>query len=77
MHGHWAALLPDPSHALSHSPIDAASLGIWALRFTPRVILFEEAVLAEVQASARLFGGLEQLRQSMEEGVAEVGARMA
>ncbi len=77
MHGHWAALLPVPSQSLSHSPIDAASLGIWALQFTPRVTLLEEAVLAEVQASAMLFGGLESLRQSMEDGAAEVGARIA
>lgn len=39
--------------------------------------MLEEAVLAEVQASARLFGGLELLRQSMEDGAAEVGARLA
>jgi protein ImuB len=77
MHEHWAALLPVPSQSLSNSPIDATSLGIWALQFTPRVTLLEEAVLAEVQASAGLFGGLEPLRQSMEDGAAELGARIA
>lgn len=38
--------------------------------------LLEEAVLAEVQASARLFGGLEALRQAMEDGAAELGAQI-
>lgn len=76
MHGHWAALLPVQSLSLSHSPIDAASLGIWALQFTPRVTLFEEAVLAEVQASARLFGGLDLLRSAMENGACEIGAQI-
>jgi len=78
MLGHWAALLPVPSPTSSpaHSPIDAAALGVWALQFTPRVTLLEEAVLAEVQASARLFGGLEVLRQAMEDGAAELGARI-
>lgn len=77
MHGHWAALLPNPSQSLNHSPIDALSLGVWALGFTPRVTLHEEAVLAEVQASARLFGGLESLCRSMEEGAGELGARIS
>ncbi len=39
--------------------------------------MVEEAVLAEVQASARLFGGLELLRQFMEDGAAEIGAHIA
>ena len=77
MPAHWAALLPVQPDSPSHSPIDAASLGIWALQFTSRVALLEEAVLAEVDASARLFGGMERLRQSMEDGAAEIGARIA
>ena len=39
--------------------------------------LLEEAVLVEVQASARLFGGLEALRNLMEDGAAEIGAQIA
>ena len=39
--------------------------------------MLEEAVLAEVQASARLFGGLEPLCQSIEDGAAEIGAQIA
>ena len=54
----------------------SAALGVWALQFTPRVTLLEEAVLAEVQASTRLFGGLEVLRQAMEDGAAELGAQI-
>jgi protein ImuB len=53
------------------------ALGIWALQFTPRVALQEGAVLAEVSASARLFGGLERLCQCMQHGAAELGARVA
>ncbi|MDP3134853.1 MAG: DNA polymerase Y family protein, partial [Burkholderiaceae bacterium] len=37
------------------------ALGWQALRFTPRVTLIDEAVLLEVSASARLFGGLRAL----------------
>ena len=44
MLGHWAALLPTPLPA-SPSPIDAVALGIWALQFTPRVAVAEEAVV--------------------------------
>lgn len=35
----------------------------WALRFTPRVALVEEAILLEVSASLRLFGGRRGLLQ--------------
>lgn len=73
---HWAALLPIqlPSSA---SPINAASLGTWALQFTPRVTLCEDCVLVEVEASGRLFGGLPRLRELIEQGAAELGARVA
>ena len=57
MLGHWAALSPTPLPA-SSLPIDAASLGIWALQFTPRVALLEGVVVAEVSGSARLFGDI-------------------
>ncbi len=73
---YWAALLPIqlPSSA---SPIDVISLGTWALQFTPRVAVCEECVLVEMEASARLFGGLEQLRERVEQGAAELGALTA
>ena len=76
MLGLWAALLPQlPS--LGTSPIDAASLGGWALQFTPRVALLEEAAVAELDASARLFGGTKALRALVEGGAAELGAAVA
>lgn len=76
MLGLWAALLPQlPS--LGTSPIDAASLGVWALQFTPRVTLLEEAAVAELDASARLFGGTKALRELVEAGAAELGAAVA
>jgi protein ImuB len=55
----WSALLPSPS-AGTAPPTEAApqrALATWALQFTPRVALADEAVLMEVAASARLFGG--------------------
>lgn len=76
MHGHWAALLPIPLPA-SPSPIDATSLGIWALQFTPRVALLEDSVVAEVSGSARLFGGMETLHGLIEAGAEELGAHVA
>ena len=76
MSAHWVALLPLPQPTGSW-PIDPMALGIWALQFTPRVALQEGAVLAEVSASARLFGGLERLCQCMQHGAAELGARVA
>lgn len=76
MLGHWAALLPIPLPA-SPSPIDVTALGIWALQFTPRVALLEDCVVAEVSASARLFGGMQPLHDLVEAGAMELGARIA
>lgn len=61
----WTALLPSPCAGTAAS-IDAAAppraLATWALQFTPRVALADEAVLMEVEASVRLFGGRRALR---------------
>ena len=54
----WSALrLPAPDDTAS--PTDAAlqALAIWALQFTPRVAVADEAVVMELAASVRLFGG--------------------
>ena len=54
----WSALqLPAPDDTAS--PTDAAlqTLAIWALQFTPRVAVADEAVVMELAASVRLFGG--------------------
>lgn len=71
----WSALrLPtadDPP-----SPTDAAlqALAVWALQFTPRVAVAEEAVLLEVAASLRLFGGRVALRERLWGGAQALGA---
>jgi protein ImuB len=63
----WSALLllPPPSEDAPR-PIEPATLqalAIWALQFTPRVALADDAVLMEVEASLRLFGGKRALRE--------------
>jgi protein ImuB len=77
----WAALLPD------HLPSDASArtdallaLASWCLQFTPRVALIEAAaaspaVVMEVEASVRLFGGKRRLVQRVREECADLGVR--
>lgn len=75
----WSALLPSPSTGTA-PPTEAApqrALATWALQFTPRVALADEAVLMEVAASVRLFGGRRALRdrvwgEARELGVAQL-----
>ena len=57
----WMAL------RLAHEPSSASpqSLAWWALRWTPSVALVDEAVLLEVAASERLFGGRQALGQAI------------
>ena len=50
---HWIALLPPEA--------DRTAWGWWALRFTPRVAQVQEALLLEVSASQRLWGGRQRL----------------
>ena len=70
----WAALLlpPGPDGA---PPSDEALRGVatWALQFTPRVATSEEAVLLELEASARLFGGKRALRDRILQEGADQG----
>ncbi len=54
----WIALLPPHED-------EAAAWGWQALRFTPRVARVEEAVLLEVSASCRLFGGAQALLEAL------------
>jgi len=67
---HWIALQPQPE-ALSPPASEAApadvwsALGWWALQFTPRVARLGDALLLEVSASERLWGGRVRLRQSL------------
>lgn len=59
---HWLALRPPPDAALSADLPDAlAALGWWALQFTPRVARLDDALLLELSASERLWGGRHSL----------------
>ncbi len=71
----WIALLPAPTP--ERGELNALHLGWWALQFTPRVALLEEAVVLEVQASERLFGGAAQLWQRVWQEAIKLGALAA
>ncbi|MGE0099447.1 MAG: DNA polymerase Y family protein [Hydrogenophaga sp.] len=74
----WSALLPSPLDGTApRTEATQRALATWALQFTPRVALVEEAVLMEVEASVRLFGGQRALRnrvlgEGRELGVAQL-----
>lgn len=78
----WSALLlssPDATAPPAPCTTELAqqALAMWALQFSPRVALAEQAVVMEVAASLRLFGGWRALRervlaQASELGVAQV-----
>ena len=70
----WSALrLPPPDD--SASPTDAAlqALALWALQFTPRVAVADDAVVMELAASVRLFGGWRALRERVQAEGTELG----
>jgi protein ImuB len=70
----WAALLlPNGPDATPPSDDALRGLAIWALQFTPRVAVSGEAVLLEVEASVRLFGGKRALRDRVVQGGADQG----
>ena len=67
---HWIALqsLPEtqPSHHAQVPLADARSaLAWWALQFTPQVARVDDALVLEVSASERLFGGLAALQAAI------------
>lgn len=67
----WAALLlPEADSDSPSAPEAVAALGTWALQFTPRVASVEGAVLMELEASLRLFGGRAALRERVREAAA-------
>jgi protein ImuB len=68
--------LPSPDNA---APLpDLQALSWWALQFSPRVTVLEGAVLVEVQASERLFGGRKALLGRIRQACTELHvARMA
>ncbi|WP_066333124.1 Y-family DNA polymerase [Azohydromonas lata] len=73
----WAAACtpaPPTEGAPAGDPPALAALSHWALQFTPRVARVEEAVLMELRASLRLFGGAAALRARMAAEALELGA---
>lgn len=77
----WAALLPDqvPSDA-SRRTEATSGLATWCLQFTPRVAVLEPlsespAVVMELEASVRLFGGKRKLVERIREESADLGVR--
>ena len=64
---YWIALQPSPDD-------DATAWGWRALQFTPRVAFVDEALLLEVGASERLFGGRKRLLRRLlkEEGLRNI-----
>ncbi|MCY4754022.1 DNA polymerase Y subunit UmuC family protein [Pelomonas aquatica] len=65
----WLALCRRPDAAAG----DSDALAWLALSFTPRVARLEEAVVAEVSASLRLFGGARALRQKLQAAATQAG----
>ncbi|WKB55829.1 DNA polymerase Y family protein [Eleftheria terrae] len=49
------------------------AIGWWALQFTPRVALLDEAVLLEAAASRRLFGGEDRLWERLQQTALALG----
>jgi len=72
----WAALLPQAESSNSSQCTNEALHGaaLWALQFTPRVAVVEDsAVVLEVSASTRLFGGRRRLIQRLAEEAPDLG----
>lgn len=60
--------------AAARADATAQALALWALRFTPRVARLDEAVVMDVAASLRLFGGAAALRERVQAEATELGA---
>ena len=77
----WAALLPDNLPSDESRRTEATSgLATWGLQFTPRVAVIEPlsespAVVMEVEASVRLFGGKRKLVERVRDEVGDLGVR--
>jgi len=77
----WAALLPDNLPSNESRRTEATSgLATWCLQFTPRVAVIEPlsespAVVMEVEASVRLFGGKRKLVERVRDECADLGVR--
>lgn len=77
----WAALLPDKLPSDESRRTEALSgLATWCLQFTPRVAVIEPltespAVVMEVEASVRLFGGKRKLVVRVGDEAGDLGVR--
>jgi protein ImuB len=76
----WIALrapasASSPPHDAAPDSPEQLALAWWALQFSPRVCVLEEAVLLEVQDSLRLFGGQRALLQRVRAEAAQQQAR--
>ena len=77
----WAALLPDQLPSDESRRTEATSgLATWCLQYTPRVAVIEAlsespAVVMEVEASVRLFGGKRRLVERVREESVDLGVR--
>src|SRR4249920_3767816 len=72
-----AATPPDTCTAPLDTGVPAPeqlAIAWWALQFSPRVCVLEEAVLLEVQDSLRLFGGKRALLKQLRRECADQGA---
>lgn len=69
----WAALLLPRSASSLPSDDPLRGLATWALQFTPRVATVDEAVVMDVEASTRLFGGKRALRDRVLQEGADLG----
>lgn len=70
----WAALsLPCAPDETPPSSDELHGLATWALQFTPRVAIADEAVVLEVDASTRLFGGRRALHERLSGEARELG----
>ena len=70
----WAALsLPHAPDGTPPSSDALRGLAVWALQFTPRVALADEAVVLELDASTRLFGGRRALHDRLDGEGRELG----
>ncbi len=66
---HWIALQPQPDAAQHSNTLSDSltALGWWALQFTPKVARCEGALVLEVSASERLWGGRQRLLRHIHE----------
>ena len=70
----WIALqacTTEPGAPLPDLALVQDQLASLALAFTPRVALLDEAVVMDVTASLRLFGGLQRLLQLLRQRLTE------